>query len=96
MSIDLLTFAAIVSSASAGALVTAAMTGRRNSALSLQVFCLRGVLIKVLAGLKQREARWSLERTIEMALDLSDEDEVVGDFTLHPDARVHAVGDDNV
>lgn len=85
MSIDLLTVAAIFTSATAGALVTAAFTARRTSELSYRVACLRGTLDRVLTGLNGNEARWSLRRTIEQALELTDEDECVGDFTVSPE-----------
>lgn len=84
MAIDLLTAAAIFSAATSGALITAALTGRRNSELSYRVACLRGTLFRVRSGLERSEAHWSLKRTIEQALELTDEDEAVGDFTVAP------------
>lgn len=95
MAIDLLTAAAIFAAATAGALVTAAFTSRRTSELSYRVGCLRGTLAKVLSGLECNEPRWSLRRTVEQALELTDEDECVGDFTVAPPVPVHAVGDRN-
>ena len=95
MAIDLLEAAAIFSAATSGALITAALTGRRNSELSYRVACLRGTLAKVLSGLECNEPRWSLRRTVEQALELTEEDECVGDFTVAPQIPVHMVGDRN-
>ena len=93
MALDILTAAALFSSAAAGSLVTGAIMSRRTSELSYRVACLRGTLALVLSGLKNKEARWHLERTIEHVLELTDEDEAVGDFTVAPMVPVHAVGD---
>lgn len=95
MALDLLTAAAMLSSATAGALVTAAFTGRRTSELSYRVASLRGTLALVLSGLKAKKAHWHLERIIEQALELTDEDEAVGDFTVQPMAPVLVVRDQN-
>lgn len=95
MALDILTAAALFSSAAAGSLVTGAIMSRRTSELSYRVACLRGTLALVLSGLKNKEARWHLGRTIEHVLELTDEDEAIGDFTVPPVMPVHVVGDTN-